>query len=81
VDFNSSSIYQYSIPGAIRDFCSMCDNNDTNYLVTSRTPTNHAQEAVITNKSSSDAAFVAHPTFKDATNDPIIAAPAMACEF
>ncbi len=81
MDFDLSSINQYSIPGAIHDFCSMCDDNDTNHSVTLRTLTNHAQEAVITNKSSSNAAFVAHPTFKEATNNPIIAAPTMACEY
>ncbi len=56
----------------------MCNNDDTNHSVTLRTSTNHAQEAEITNKSSSDAAFVAHPSFEEATNDPIIAASAMA---
>jgi hypothetical protein len=81
VDFDSSSINQYSISGAVHDFCSMCNNNDTNHSITLHTPSNHAQEAVITNKSSSNAAFVAHPTIEEATNNPIIAAPAVAREY
>jgi hypothetical protein len=79
VDFDSSSFNQCSFLG-IYKFCSMCDN-DTNHLVTLGTLMSSTQEVVITNKSSSNAASVAHSIFEKATNNPIVAAPTMACEY
>jgi hypothetical protein len=60
-------------------YCSVCKDY-SNQSVTLGRMMNPAQE-VVTNNSSSDAPSVAHSTFQEATNDPIPAVVAVACEW